>query len=56
MFCPNCRNQVTDSAEFCPHCDTNLKEIQQTPSFNQTVYNQQPTSNNQNKKKSFDFI
>ena len=28
MFCPNCRNQVVDGAEFCPNCGTNLKQIQ----------------------------
>ena len=28
MFCPNCRNQVVDGAEFCNHCGTHLKQIQ----------------------------
>ena len=28
MYCPNCRNQVVDGADFCPSCGTNLKEIQ----------------------------
>ena len=28
MYCPNCRNQVVDGADFYPSCGTNLKEIQ----------------------------
>lgn len=43
MFCPNCRNQIIDGADFCPHCGTNLKQIQ-----NQNIQNKQPiqTQNN----------
>ncbi len=47
MFCPNCRNQVVDGAEFCPNCGTNLKQIQnqmQQP-VQQPVYNNQPQNN-----------
>ena len=59
MFCPNCRNQVVDGAEFCPNCGTNLKQIQnqiQQP-VQQPVYNNQPQNNyqqptnNQNRNK-----
>lgn len=49
MFCPNCRNQVVDGAEFCPNCGTNLKQIQnqmQQP-VQQPVYNNQPQNNYQ---------
>lgn len=50
MFCPNCRNQVVDGAEFCPNCGTNLKQIQnqmQQPVQQQPVYNNQPQNNYQ---------
>ena len=49
MFCPNCRNQVVDGAEFCPNCGTSLKQIQnqmQQP-VQQPVYNNQPQNNYQ---------
>ena len=51
MFCPNCRNQIVDGAEFCPNCGTNLKQVQQQPMNNQPQNNyQQPTNNPKNKK------
>lgn len=49
MFCPNCRNQVVDGAEFCPNCGTSLKQIQnqmQQP-VQQPVFNNQPQNNYQ---------
>lgn len=48
MFCPNCRNQVDENAEFCPHCGTNIKQIQ-VQLQNQAQSNfQQPTPQNYN--------
>ena len=50
MFCPNCRNQIDGSVEFCPHCGTNIKQIK-AQLQNQTRNNVQqvmPQNYNQN--------
>ena len=58
MFCPNCRNNVVDGAEFCANCGTNLKQAQsqvqppvqnEQPMYNQQSNNYQQHINNQNK-------
>lgn len=46
MFCPNCRNQVLDGAEFCPNCGTNLKQIQEQ--LNNPIQQPIQTNTNQN--------
>lgn len=45
MFCPNCRNQIVDNAEFCPNCGTNLKQFQNQPQVQQSINNQQRNNN-----------
>lgn len=46
MFCPNCRNQVLEGAEFCPNCGTNLKQIQEQ--LNNPIQQPIQTNTNQN--------
>jgi translation elongation factor TU len=52
MFCPNCKNNVVDGAEFCPFCGTNLKHIQQHINQLQSNNYEQSTSTS-NKKITF---
>lgn len=63
MFCPNCRSQVVDGAEFCPNCGANLKQMHeqvQQQIFQQPVYNQQSVQqqpiNNKNCNKKFVLV
>ena len=52
MYCPNCRNQVTDNVDFCPCCGTNIKDlrkmVEQQPApvqQTETVINSVPVNN-----------
>lgn len=46
MFCPNCRNQIDENAEFCPHCGTNMKQSQVQLKNQAQSSVQQPTQQN----------
>lgn len=57
MYCPNCRNKVSDEVDFCPSCGTNIKDLRQmleTPVNPQSAVNISQTNyikNNNNEPK-----
>lgn len=55
MFCPNCRNQVDETVDFCPSCGTNIKQIREQVLKEATSHNSTMTEMLSNKSKNFIF-